>query len=447
MSYIPNTDSDREKMLKDIGVDKFEDLLKSIPQVLKSDIKLSLPKELSELEIEKEISQITTKNSSIEKVSSFLGGGVYNHFIPKVVDYIISRPEFATAYTPYQAEVSQGTLQAMYEFQTMISELTQMDVTNASMYDGATAMAESAMMAKNITRKNKIIVSETVNPNYIKVLETYCEPLNIELIKIKSKNFVTDIDEIKKILDKDVAGVIMQSPNFFGYIEEMEKVSEILQDTKALFIASVDAISLALLKPPGSYDADIVIGEGQMLGNHLNFGGPYLGLFSTRKKYIRKMPGRIVGATKDSNGKDGFVLTLQTREQHIRREKATSNICSNEGLNAMATTIYLSLMGNSGMKKIANLCLQKSHYLFENIQKIDGFSKVTDKPFFKEFVIKTPIPAKEIIEKANRENIFAGIPLDKFYASKTHELLIAVTEKNSKKEIDEFLDFLSRIHE
>lgn len=447
MSYIPNTDSDREKMLKDIGVDKFEDLLKSIPQVLKSDIKLSLPKELSELEIEKEISQITTKNSSIEKVSSFLGGGVYNHFIPKVVDYIISRPEFATAYTPYQAEVSQGTLQAMYEFQTMISELTQMDVTNASMYDGATAMAESAMMSKNITRKNKIIVSETVNPNYIKVLETYCEPQNIELIKIKSKNFVTDIDEIKKILDKDVAGVIMQSPNFFGYIEEMEKVSEILQDTKALFIASVDAISLALLKPPGSYDADIVIGEGQMLGNHLNFGGPYLGLFSTKKKYIRKMPGRIVGATKDSNGKNGFVLTLQTREQHIRREKATSNICSNEGLNAMATTIYLSLMGNSGMKKIANLCLQKSHYLFENIQKIDGFSKVTDKPFFKEFVIKTPIPAKEIIEKANRENIFAGIPLDKFYASKTHELLIAVTEKNSKKEIDEFLDFLSRIHE
>lgn len=445
MSYIPNTKNDTNEMLKKIGVEKFEDLLKSIPKVLKSDQKLSLPEPLSELEIEKEISQITSKNLSTEKVSNFLGGGVYDHFIPKVVDFLISRSEFATAYTPYQAEVSQGTLQAIYEFQSMICELTQMDVTNASMYDGATAMAEATIMAKNITRKNKIIISETVNPNYLKVLETYCEPSELKIVKIKSKDMVTDIEEIEKNLDNEVAAVIMQSPNFFGYIENMEKVSNILQDKKTLFIANIDAISLSLLKPPGNYNADIVVGEGQMLGNHLNFGGPYLGLFSTKKKYIRKMPGRIVGATKDSNGKDGFVLTLQTREQHIRREKATSNICSNEGLNAMAATIYLALMGKSGLKDAANLCLQKSHYLYENIIKIDGFSKVTDNPFFKEFVIKTPIPAKDLILKAKDENIYAGISLDNFFPNKTHELIIAVTEKRTRSELDNYLEFLRNI--
>ena len=442
MSYIPNTKSDINEMLEKIGVNNFEDLLKSIPKVLKSDQKLSLPDPLSEIEIEKEISQITAKNFSVEKVSNFLGGGVYDHFIPKVVDFLISRSEFSTAYTPYQAEVSQGTLQTMYEFQSMISELTQMDVTNASMYDGATAMAEAAIMAKNITRKNKIIVSETINPNYLEVLETYCEPSKLKIVKIKSKDMVTDIDEIEKQLDDEIAAVIMQSPNFFGYIEDMKKVSNIIQDKKILFIASIDAISLALLKPPGSYDADIVVGEGQMLGNHLNFGGPYLGLFSTKKKYIRKMPGRIIGATKDSNGKDGFVLTLQTREQHIRREKATSNICSNEGLNALAATIYLALLGKTGLKDVANLCLQKSHYLYENIIKIDGFSKVTDNPFFKEFVIKTPIPAKDIIEKAKNKNIYAGIALDNFFPERTHELLIAVTEKRSREELDKYLKFL-----
>ncbi len=445
MNYIPNTENDRNEMLKKIGVESFEELLKSIPQILKSDNKLSLPEPLSELELEKEIAQITAKNYSTSKMSNFLGGGVYDHFIPKVVDFIISRPEFSTAYTPYQAEVSQGTLQAMYEFQSMVCELTQMDVTNASMYDGATAMAEAGIMAKNITRKNKIIVSETVNPNYLKVLETYCAPLEIEIIKIGMNGMISDIDEIEKQLDKDVCAVIMQSPNFFGYIEDMERISNILQDKKTMFIASVDAISLALLKTPGSYDADIVIGEGQMLGNHLNFGGPYLGLFSTKKKYIRKMPGRIIGATKDSNGKDGFVLTLQTREQHIRREKATSNICSNEGLNALASTIYLALLGKIGLENVANLCVQKAHYLYENILKIDGFSKATDNAFFKEFVIKTPIPAKEIIEKAKDKNIFAGISLEDFFPDKTHELLIAVTEKRSRKELDNYLEFLKNI--
>ena len=445
MSYIPNTKNDINEMLKKIGVDSFEDLLESIPKVLKFDQKLSLPEPLSELEIEKEISQITSKNFSVDKISNFLGGGAYDHFIPKVVDFLISRSEFATAYTPYQAEVSQGTLQAMYEFQSMVSELTQMDVTNASMYDGATAMAEAAIMAKNITCKNKIIISETVNPNYLKGLETYCKPSELEVVKIKTKNMVTDIDAIEKHFDNEVAAVIMQSPNFFGYIENMEKISNLLKDKKALFIASVDAISLALLKPPGSYNADIVVGEGQMLGNHLNFGGPYLGLFSTKKKYIRKMPGRIIGATKDSNGKDGFVLTLQTREQHIRREKATSNICSNEGLNALAATIYLALMGKSGLENVANLCVQKSHYLYENIIKIDGFSKVTDNPFFKEFVIKTPIPAKDLIEKAKNENIFAGISLDNFFPNKTHELLIAVTEKRTHEELDKYLEFLGNL--
>ena len=446
MPYLPHGNDDIKQMLKKIGVDRFEDLLKNIPEILKGNVSLDLPGALSELEIQQEMHALLARNTACHQTISFLGAGAYDHFIPQVVDFITSRPEFSTAYTPYQAEVSQGTLQAMYEFQSLICELTGMDVSNASMYDAATAMTEAILMAINVKRKKKdILISSAVHPLYRMTLETYANSWDINIIQCPLKNDLTDLAALEELITDNTAAVVVQSPNFFGCIENTTSLSQAAHDHDALFIQGVDPISLAILKTPGDADADIAFGEGQALGNHLNFGGPYLGLFTAKQEYVRKMPGRIAGMTEDIDGNRGYVLTLQTREQHIRREKATSNICSNEALCALAATVYLALMGKSGLKKVAELCVQKAHYLQEKICELAGYASASSAPFFKEFVIETPLPAKEIIQKAVENSIYAGIDLGTYFPERKNQLLIAVTEKRTKEELDKFVEFLAGI--
>lgn len=447
MPYLPHGNDDIKQMLKKIGVDRFEDLLKNIPEHLKAGISLDLPPALSELEIQQEMQVQLDKNLACNQAVSFLGAGAYEHFIPSVVDFITSRPEFATAYTPYQAEVSQGTLQVMYEFQSLICELTGMDVSNASMYDAATAMAEAVLMAKNIKhKKNEVIVSSAIHPLYRKTLKTYAEAQDIKILECPINNDQTDKNALKSMLNENISAIIIQSPNFFGAIEDTVAFSILAHKNDSLFIQGVDPISLTILKTPGEANADITFGEGQSLGNHLNFGGPYLGLFAAKQEYVRKMPGRIAGMTEDVDGKRGYVLTLQTREQHIRREKATSNICSNQALCALAATVYLALMGRTGLKKVAELSMHKAHYLQDKICKLPGYSATNDAPFFKEFVINCPVPAKDIIKAALTENIYAGINLGVFYPERQNDLLIAVTEKRSKEEMDKFVQFLKKFN-
>jgi len=445
MHYIPNTDRDREEMLRAIGVRHFEELLRNIPKALRSPEGLRLPEPLSELEVSQLLGRIAEENKSTQQYLSFLGGGAYDHFIPAAVGHIISRPEFYTAYTPYQPEVSQGTLQAIYEYQSMICELTGMDVANASLYDGGSALGEAALMAHSETGRKEILVSKTVHPFYRRVLRTYCHGQGIRLVEIPQDEGITDLESLKAHCTDQTAGVILQHPNFFGCLEEMAEAEKIIHKVGALFITSNDPISLGLLVPPGEYGADIVTGEGQALGNAQNFGGPYLGLFAVRQQLVRKMPGRLAGMTVDRKGQRGFVLTLQTREQHIRREKATSNICTNQALMALAATVYMALMGPKGMAKVAELCLQKSHYLGEQISKIPGFSIKYSRPFFKEFVIKVPIPPREIIRRLLEKKIFAGIDLGEFDFGLNDGLLVCVTEKRTKDEIDAFVNGLRQV--
>lgn len=445
MHYIPNTDENRKEMLKAIGVQDFEEILSPIPKEARFEGEIHLPEPLSEYEISRHLQELSDQNAHAGTHTCFLGGGAYDHFIPAAVGHIISRPEFYTSYTPYQAEVSQGNLQAIYEYQTMIAELTGMDAANASMYDGASALAEAALLSSNVTRREEILISKTVHPFYRQVVATYCHRSGITLKTLEEKDGITDIEALSKRAGDQTAGVLIQHPNFFGVLEDVESIEKIIHEKGGLLTMSVDPISLGLLKPPGEYNADIATGEGQALGNPLNFGGPYLGIFAVKDKLIRKMPGRIAGLTHDSKGQRGFVLTLQTREQHIRREKATSSICTNQQLCALAATVYLSLMGKKGMPAVANLCLQKAHYLAGELQKLDSVSLYLDKPFFKEFAIRCPISPKRIIEEMEKEKIFAGVDLGRFDYSMEDGLLIAVTEKRTKAEMDRYVEVLSNI--
>ncbi len=441
MPFISNTDKERKEMLKEIGVEKFEDLLNSIPKkfLLKEPCNLEEP--YSELEITRKISNLAAKNISTEKANSFLGGGIYDHFIPAAVDHIILRPEFHSAYTPYQAEVSQGTLQYIYEYQTMICELTGMEISNAGMYDGASAAAEAILMASRKTKNFKAVIAETINPLYLEVIKSYIEGVGIELVTIPKKKGLVDLDILKQKVDDETACVLLQTPNFFGNIEDAFAVEEITHTSKkTLFIVAVDPISLAVLNSPSEYNADIVVGEGQALGNAQNYGGPLFGFLACQLDLARTLPGRIVGATLDADGKRAYCLTLQVREQHIRRAKATSNICSNESLCNLAALAYMTLMGKDGLKEVAIQSTTKAHYLADEISKINGFSIAFDTPFFKEFVIKTPISAKEIIMKLKDKNIFPGIDLKQF--GYENMLLIAVTEKKRKCDLDELLNSL-----
>ncbi len=437
MPYISNTDKERQEMLKAIGVDKFEDLLAPIPEKFRLKELLDLSDPVSELEILNRINTLSNKNTCSFGANSFLGGGVYDHFIPSAVDSVVSKPDFFTAYTPYQAEVSQGTLQYIYEYQTMICNLTGMEVANASMYDAATAIAEAILMAVRKTRKNKAIVAGTIHPNYKEVIKVYTEGIDTEIVYTNVKDGLVDLDDLKAKVDSETACVILQTPNFFGNLEEVFAIEEIAHSNpKAMFIVSADPISLSILNSPAEYNADIVVGEGQVLGNAVNYGGPLFGFFATNSiKNARTMPGRIVGATLDAEGKKAYSLTLQAREQHIKRQKATSNICSNQSLCVLAATVYMCILGKEGLKEVATLSMTKSHYLADELSKLEGFSMAyPNAVFFREFVINTPVPASMIVHELAKQNIYAGIDMTPF--GNPNQLMVAVTEKKTKAQMD-----------
>jgi glycine dehydrogenase subunit 1 len=435
MPYIPNTDNDRRLMLEKIGVKSFDELLIPVPQNVRLNKLLDLPAPLSEMDLLREMEIISRKNKS--ELAIFAGGGVYDHFIPSAVGTILSRPEFVTAYTPYQAEVAQGTLQAIYEFQTHICRLTGMDIANASMYDGASAAAEAVHLAINHTKRNRILISETINPLFRDVIKTYLSGLKIEIVIVPSRDGLTDYDRLKELIGDSIAGVVLSQPNFFGLIENVEVVAEMIHRVGGLMITAVDPISAALLKSPAECGADIAIGEGQPLGIPLNFGGPLLGFFAAKRELMRLLPGRIVARTVDEAGNPGFVLTLQTREQHIRREKATSNICTNQALCATTATVYLSLLGKVGLKRVALLSMEKTHKAVSAISMIVGYKPYFAGNYIREIAIKTPVPAKNIIENCiNKHEVLPGIDLGRFYPNMKDGLLMAVTEKRTDEEIN-----------
>ena len=452
--YIPNTEEQQEIMLESIGLKSLEGLFDDIPQDVKLKRKLDIPEPMTEYELLKHMQGMTSQNVNTEDYCCFLGAGAYDHYIPSVIKHMLSRGEFYTAYTPYQPEISQGTLQAIFEYQTMICELTGMDVANASMYDGASASAEAVLLACSSKRKKRVIISRTLNPEYKNVIKTYAGFNNIEVVEAGYKDGVTDLSGLNKIITDDTAAVVVQYPNFFGAIENLNDISDITHKKGSNLVVATDPISLGILKPPGEFGADIVIGEGQSLGNPLSFGGPYLGFFAVTKELMRKMPGRVVGQTTDLDSKRGFVLTMQTREQHIRREKATSNICSNQALNALAATIYLTLVGKKGLKQVAELCLKKSHYAYDKLIETGRFEPAFKAPFVKEFVLKINESNKtnkliqntsnKLIQKLNskllEDKIIGGYDLGKDFEEMNNCWLLAVTEKRTKSEIDILVD-------
>lgn len=440
MDYIPNTEHDKKVMLQEMGLSSFEELVGDIPESLRK-FSLELPDGLSEQQVFSALRELSNKNISTSQCVSFLGAGAYEHYIPSIVDHLSSRSEFYTCYTPYQPEVSQGTLQAIYEYQTLMCELTGMDVSNASMYDGSTALTEAALLAIRYKEKNKIICSRAIHPEYRQVLKTYLQGTHTQIIEIGTPEGVTDLQQLEKCIDDHTAAVLVQNPNFFGCIEDMETISHIVHKFDVLFIACVNPVSLGVLKPPGEYNADIAVGEAQVLGNYLNYGGPYLGFFTAKNELLRKLPGRIAGETKDSNGKRCFVLTLQPREQHIRREKATSNICTNQALLALRTCIYLCAIGKKGLIELSSLNIQKSHYAYEKLCALEMIEPTFEKPFFHEFAIqwKDNLRVEEINRRLRTKGIIGGFNLSHYYPELENAMLLCITETKTKASIDRFV--------
>lgn len=437
--YFPHTTADVDLMLSSLNVKSIDELFKDIPQSVIFNGDYDIPASMSETELRNHFKEIGKKNLEL---TLFSGLGIYDHYQPAVIDAITSRQEFMTSYTPYQPEISQGTLQYIFEYQSMIQTLTGLEVSNASMYDGSTSSAEACFMAQAVTKRNKILISKTLNPNTINVIKTYLKYKEIEWDFIEDKGGVVDLEDLTKKLDKEVAGVIVQKPNFFGLIEDYTGFSELIKANKSLFIINADISSLGILKSPKEDGADIACGDCQSLGMPVAFGGPTLGYLATEKKYVRKMPGRICGYTHDLEGKRAFVLTLQAREQHIRRSKANSNICSNQSLMALFVTVYLSLMGKNGLKKVNTLSYQGAHYLYDKLVALSNFSDPFKKPFLKEFTLETTVP-KETIQTALLENgIFGGISLDVFGEEYENLINFSVTEKRSKTEIDNLVNIL-----
>jgi glycine dehydrogenase subunit 1 len=442
MSYIPHTKKQEEEMLKAIGLKSKEDLFKDINPALRPK-SFDLPAGLSEFEVLNHIRNLGLKNQN--QLINFVGAGFYDHFIPASVDALASRPEFYTAYTPYQPESSQGWLQAIYEYQSVIAQLTQMEAANASMYDGGTTLFEAAMMAIRVTKRNKIIMDSGLNMIYRTMMYTYTSNLDIEFVETQVIHGQSSRDEIFKHLDDKTAAVILQNPNFFGAVDDYSDVIDKAHSLGALGIISVYPVSLGLLKTPGEMQADIVTGEGQSLGIPLSFGGPYLGFLATSKKLVRKMPGRVVGATEDKDGKRGFVLTLQAREQHIRRQKATSNICSNESLCALRALIYLCLLGKEGLVDLSRLNYDKAEYAKSLLDKVEGIEVIRSSPTFNEFTIKLPKNADEVVSAMYKKGFACGFPLGRFYKDMDNYLLMSVTEKRTKKEIENLAKALKEI--
>jgi glycine dehydrogenase subunit 1 len=446
MRYIPNSSEERAEMLKIVGLSSASELFRSIPAdvSLNRDLKITDP--LAEPEVIGAMENLAAMNSAARK-TSFLGAGVYSHFSPTVVDHLIQRSEFFTSYTPYQPEISQGTLQYIFEFQTLICQLTGMDVANASMYDGSTAMAEAFLMAQRVTRRDKVVIAETVHPEYLEVGKTYTQhgDLQIETVHFDKETGRVLDNELNKLDDKTAAFVI-QSPNFFGCVEDLQSLADKAHAVGALFIVVVtEAISFGMLNP-GQSGADIVVAEGQSFGVPMSYGGPHLGLFACKDKYVRNMPGRLVGVAYDKNGKRGFVLTLATREQHIRREKATSNICTNQGLIALAATIYMETMGKQGLQEVAMQNAQKTAYAAREIAKIEGFSLAFSAPKFNEFVVRAPQNASELLEKLRTDkNIIGGLAVSRYYSDNPNDFLVCVTEVNTKAQIDSLVEGLREV--
>jgi len=442
MDYISNTAAEQDKMLQEIGLKEVKDLFQMIPEAVSADERLNIESGISELELMRRAQLQAEKNKSLDQQISFLGAGAYDHYVPGVIDALISRSEFYTAYTPYQAELSQGTLEAVYEYQSMICDLTGMGIANASMLDGGSAAAEAVTMAARITRNSRVLLPDTVNPAYREVIKTYGAGSGLEFIDLESKQQIIDPAQIKENINDQTAVVVLQYPNFYGSLEKMEEISKLIKSKKnTLLLVIANPILLGVLKAPAEFGADIVVGEAQNLGNGLNYGGPNLGFMACKddRKMLRQLPGRIVGKTTDVNGKEGFVLTLQTREQHIRREKATSNICTNEALNALMATIYLAVMGKQGLKEVGEQCYHKAHYLAEKIDGLSGFEVLNKDNFFNEFVLQSEKESTGVIEELLEENIIAGYDLKNI---EENGILVCTTEKRTKTDMDKLVEKL-----
>ncbi len=439
--YLPHTKGDREAMLETIGVKTFDDLIAHIPKELRVKA-LKVREGLSEIDLVKEIADLAAKNTPASKQHSFLGGGSYRRYVPSVVLQIISRSEFATAYTPYQPEVSQGSLQVIYEFQTAICLLTGMDVANASMYDGPTACAEAGLMAARLTNRKKLAILNSVNPEYRMVTHAYAKACGLDWNVIETKDGIVSPDQLN--LDADTAGLIVQYPNFFGCFEDIQAISKKAKDAGVLLIVVTDPIGLSIVTPPSELGADIVVGDAQPCGNFLSFGGPSAGYMACKKEFVRQLPGRLAGMTVDKHGKRAFTLTLQTREQHIRRARATSNICTNQALNALAMLVYLSVVGKGGLQKVAEISLQRAHYLFDNVSKLPGVKPVFKHPFFNEFVLTFDVPVESVFNKMQEKGFLPGINLKRISPELNNALLVAVTEMNSKEELDLYVSALKQ---
>jgi len=442
-SYLAHTNSERKAMLDTIQAGDIDTLFSRIPDTLK-DFKLKIPAALSELELSQELTKLSRKNTPLSEQIAFLGAGSYHHFLPAALDNILQRPEFLTSYTPYQAEISQGTLQVIYEFQSALCSLTGMDIANASAYEGASATAEAMLMAKRITRRNQILVSAALHPEYKEVLKTYAHATDLKLSFEPTLNEETDLSQFEG-LDKPAA-LIIQYPNFIGHPEDLQKYADWIHEQKGLLIVVVtDPVSLGLLEAPGHLGADIVVGEAQAFGNAISFGGPYLGFITARSKHIRQMPGRLSGRTQDGDKKEAFALVLQTREQHIRREKATSNICTNQGLNALAASIWLALIGKEGLSEISNICIQRAHYFANQLKEIPGFNVYNSKAFFHEFILEYSGDLTVLQKTLREKGISLGVPLKQWYPERAQQCLINVTEMISMNDIQKTLDIIRQL--
>jgi glycine dehydrogenase subunit 1 len=447
LRYIPNSPEERKEMLAAMGLESAADLFDSIPRELLLQRPLNTPAALSEIELLNQFETLGARNTGARR-TSFMGGGAYSHYIPTIVDHILSRSEFFTAYTPYQPEISQGTLQTIFEFQTLVCQLTGMEVANASMYDGSTALAEAVLMAERVTKRSKVIASSAAHPQYLEVVRTYVQHagIHLELAQFDERTGQS-WKSLAQAIDDSTAALVVQTPNFFGCIEDLATLADAAHAKGALLVVAItEAMSLGLLKSPGACGADIVIAEGQSFGVPLSFGGPYVGLFATREKYARQIPGRLVGEAYDKQGRRGFVLTLATREQHIRREKATSNICTNEGLIALAATVYLETMGRRGIQEVAHQCAQKAAYARKEIGKLKGYSLPFSGACFNEFVVRGPIKAMELLARLGKDKqIDGGIALSRFMPDRPNDLLVCVTEVNGRAQIDALVEGLADI--
>lgn len=445
MSFIPTTPEEEAKMLAEIGISSIAELFEDVPEDVRFRGTLKLPEALSEAQLVGHLRELAARNADLDTYTCFMGGGAYDRLVPAALAELVGRAEFVTTYTPYQAEVSQGVLQSIYEFQSLICLLTGLDVANASVYDGATACAEAAIMACAHSKRNTILVAEGLHPEYRQVVETYLRQQGLATVMVPMRGGRVDMEALRDHLGNDAAGFIVQHPNFFGCLEDVEAIGRAVHEAGGLYIACVEPVSLAVLEPPGAYGADIAVGEGQPLGNAVSFGGPHVGFMATKERLVRSLPGRIVGATVDDAGRRGYVLTLQAREQHIRRERASSNICSNQALNALTAAVYLALVGRQGLKDVATQSLQKAHYAYTRLCELPGFAPALDAPFFQEFTLALDQDVEKLNELLLEERIIGGLPLRRFDSRYANWALFCVTEARTREEIDTLVAALGRL--